>query len=192
VVDIGTYCDMVEISRDVFCLNKDSSFLIDNKIVNPLNNDLCTQSVFDSASGLYSLFNSRVRLETDFFMRDSGILPSFTLSDVFCASICNAEKHGNKFDSKKKTTVSYSLKKTTKAGLLELCVRDEGEGFDYNHLLQAEEEARGTKRSYNEFRDNAPEYSVGYGLFGILRHCERVIWNEAGNEITMFKILMRR
>ncbi len=191
MTDLEQYCRFVEVRKNVFRLDKNPDFFAVPQIEDPLELDLRIKAVYDSASKIHRLVNSRDRFEEDFIEPACKIQNFYDLHSLFLALIGNAEIHGNKFDPRKQTEVAYTFKKTKKAALLELCVRDEGDGFDYRHLLQMEKEARGTTQGYNSFRDQVPEYSVGHGLFGIIRYADVVRWNERGNEITMLKVLIR-
>ena len=116
--------------------------------------------------------------------------------DFITDAILNAELHGNKFDINKHTWITYSDKKTPEGKEITAVIEDEGDGFDYEHLLESEQRDRviGANNTYNNFRKlhnmPIPEESMGYGLFGLIRFSDSVMWNEKGNIITIKKTLI--
>ncbi|MEK6959763.1 MAG: hypothetical protein AABX47_01200 [Nanoarchaeota archaeon] len=76
-----------------------------------------------------------------------------------------------RFDPDRKTTIRciYDPKKT----ILRVIVRDQGDGFDWHKLVDAEKDARGTKKHFNFYRDQHDRHqgSRGYGLFELIRYC---------------------
>lgn len=106
------------------------------------------------------------------------------LESMFRKAIVNAEQHGNQFDVSRSTRVriAYDDAKAT----LRVLVRDEGEGFDWQNVVDAEKDARGTRKHYNFYRsqNDRPQGSRGYGLFDLIRYCS-VRWNRRGNLICM-------
>lgn len=116
--------------------------------------------------------------------------------DFIADAVLNAELHGNKFDISKHTWITYSGKKTLDGKEITAIIEDEGDGFDYKHLSESEQQDRviGSYNTYNVFRKlhkmPIPEESTGYGLFGLIRFSDSVSWNEKGNIITIKKILV--
>jgi len=59
--------------------------------------------------------------------------------DFITDAILNAELHGNKFDINKHTWITYSDKKILWGKKITAVIEDEGNGFDYEHLLESEQ-----------------------------------------------------
>ena len=118
----------------------------------------------------------------------------FGLPDVLPVLIVNAVMHGNKCDPSKTVSVSYThVEPNVKAlhGTFSTTVSDQGHGFNYRALREAERNARATSRSFNHYRspEETPANSIGLGLFSVLGYATRVRWNDTGNEITITKRL---
>jgi len=118
---------------------------------------------------------------------------SVNLNNILIEIISNVELHGNKYDPNKVTWIQYTFNEdeTQERAVFTMTIRDEGEGFDHNHLRNAELAARGTEKTYNNFRQVVGGEEDGLGIFETLRYCDKVTWNNKGNEITITKILQK-
>ncbi|HLD01307.1 MAG TPA: ATP-binding protein [Patescibacteria group bacterium] len=124
----------------------------------------------------------------------------FGLPDVLPVLVVNAVMHGNRFDSGKHVEIEYAFDELRDArGRFTLTVRDEGRGFDYRSLLRAEEDARGSGKSFNVYRrpEERPADSIGLGLFQLMGYLRsdrgrihtQINWTDPGNEVRVVKYL---
>lgn len=136
--------------------------------------------------------DSRHGFQEKYDTHDPSIPYSF--KGIFDEPITNAEQHGNEYDIKKTTWIGYSFVEddAQRQAVFTMTVRDEGGGFNYDHVKASEEASRGTSLTYDNFRRDEPKRGrSGLGLFGLLQYCDEVSWNAAGNEITATKTLTR-
>ena len=162
---------LVQYEANKFKIIKDSSF----QDVKPRNQEI-SDAKYDTiavlAHFLYSELNSLYGLEKTYH-GGIRISPSsrLGLEDLLAEIITNAEQHGNKYDLSKVTWIDYSFDEDNKTGTatFRVTVRDEGTGFDHRHVRAAEQNARGTSRGYNQYRDRTQEEN-GHGLFQVLRY----------------------
>jgi len=183
------FARLVEVDRTTLRIEKEPGFQA--ILPDPHGNDerhwlTCTlaAAVSERIMGIY-------HLRENYSLRP-GIVGGDVISDVMYGIITNAEEHGNSYDDSKVTMISHQLVKKPESDLLEVVVRDEGIGFDYAHLQACEIKARGTRRSYNTFREKKPQDSIGQGLFYVLRVCDEVAWTPPGNEIKVRLRLERK
>jgi len=85
-------------------------------------------------------------------------------------ALANAVKHGNKFDRKKKITVSAQVDPESTA----ITVADEGDGFDPDHLP-------------DPTADENLERPCGRGIMLMRAYMDDVIFNKRGNQVRMVK-----
>ncbi len=200
---------LVEYEARKFKITKDQSFinlqypLSDNtesgtnttKVKhNPLTDttDARLDTIIDTAIKFYDLLDARHELGNKY--NDGHEPDSCNLQDVIKEIISNAELHGNMYSPNKVTWIEYTLTEdeSRNQAVFTMTVRDEGKGFDYNHLRAKEELARGTGKSYHDYRSDKPKDETnGRGLFVVLRYFDTVTWNETGNEITITKTLTK-
>ncbi len=141
------------------------------------------------AVALYNELDKRHSLEISY---NSGREPpdNTDLPSIFMEIINNAELHGNKYDPNKATWIEYTFEEYKEHANFIMTVKDESKGFDYDLLKAAFEQDKGTKLSYNNYRqDELADNGSGHGIFGTLRYCDMVTWNDKGNEITILKKL---
>lgn len=84
-------------------------------------------------------------------------------------TMINAVEHGNKYGAQKRVTVIYRILKNW----IIMKVRDEGIGFDYKNLPSPLEDDNMLKPS-------------GRGVYMVKKVMDKIRFNNAGNEITMF------
>ncbi|MCF7878150.1 MAG: ATP-binding protein [Candidatus Omnitrophica bacterium] len=89
-------------------------------------------------------------------------------------ALINAIKHGNKSDKKK----SVFLKITRQKDKLEICIEDQGKGFDYQNLQLPTDENNLTKQS-------------GRGVFLIKNFMDELVFFNQGCKLKMVKHLNR-
>ncbi|MDO5555043.1 MAG: ATP-binding protein [Planctomycetia bacterium] len=94
----------------------------------------------------------------------------FAVNLAVVEAINNAIEHGNKCNPSKYFVINYDV---TPRHVF-VCVRDEGEGFDPDHVPDPRDEDR-------------LDFPSGRGLFLIRHAMDRVSFNTFGNEIYMFK-----
>lgn len=99
-----------------------------------------------------------------------------TNSDVFAVrlaldeALANAIKHGNCADPGKKVCIRFRLEDEG----ITISVRDEGCGFDYRNIP-------------DPTADDRLELPCGRGLLLMKSYMDKISFNDAGNEVTMFK-----
>jgi anti-sigma regulatory factor (Ser/Thr protein kinase) len=165
---------IVKIDERTFELRKSTGF------EKSRGDDLDYDSRYDSISEVGCLLFGD--LEKTFGLRDYDN-DGHDLAYLLLHPLENAEAHGNKYDSNKITRISYRFDDNGDSVTLFFEIEDEGDGFNYQHVVEAES---GTSKGYNDFREESPEGSVGNGL---LRLADRVEWNEEGNVIRVTKYL---
>lgn len=111
-----------------------------------------------------------------FFMADMGEVDNVTIA--LREAVLNAVEHGNK--GNREATVRLSLK-IWDNGRVSVRVKDAGKGFDtvseVNNLLRDPDAAF----------DERVAKGRGWGLFLIRRAVDRIVYNQAGNELLMVK-----
>ena len=101
---------------------------------------------------------------------------NFSGEDVFAVHLAleeafiNAIKHGNKMDSTKQVQVDYSVD----SGKIEICITDEGKGFNPNGIPDP-------RSGENLYRPS------GRGLLLINSYMDLVEYNERGNSVRMVR-----
>lgn len=101
---------------------------------------------------------------------------------AFSEAIYNKVKHGNKFDSKKKTLVKWKVSETG----VEVKVKDEGEKFDYKKALKEAEKNEEKYASVALLESWNPK-DCGAGLAITLRNLGRkcISYDEGGREVSL-------
>lgn len=97
---------------------------------------------------------------------DFGVFFGFGITVAIDEALKNAIEHGNRNDAMKKVSLNYSVSND----VLEVNIKDEGDGFDYNNLPEV-----------------VVDEDSGRGLLLIKNFMDEVVFNEKGNEITMRK-----
>jgi len=110
--------------------------------------------------------------------------------ELFSHTIENAIEHGNKNNHEKNVWLKYDFEELKDSANITVKVRDEGEGFDFGHLVDCEKKSEmRDDRSYNDSRKNAPPGSKGSGLFSLITEYDSVKWDNERKEMTVeFKI----
>lgn len=98
-------------------------------------------------------------------------------------AIDNANRHGNKEDSKKHINLIYLLDNEK----MTLSIKDCGEGFDYNAVIDS---VKGEKATELAERRNFDSLG-GLGIPLMLRCTDVLKYNETGNEVTQVKFLRK-
>lgn len=174
---------MVEYEAGKFRIDKDATFLF----ADPYDGtDGRLYAIGGLALDLYDTINKRHNVDA---YRNGSRYAPVMISEM----MTNAEMHGNKFSPERHTWISYRFTENNdQSAELEITVRDEGSGFDYNHVKAASEQARGSNRTYNYYRQEATERPEGgNGLFGMLDRCSAATWNDTGNEMTAALLLKK-
>jgi serine/threonine-protein kinase RsbW len=91
------------------------------------------------------------------------------ISMAIMEAVDNAIKHGNKNCRDKKVSIRLDLE----PGLLKFLVKDEGEGFNYDHIPDPTD----------PFSSSSEK--VGRGIFIIRSMADKTHYNALGNELTM-------
>lgn len=112
----------------------------------------------------------------------SGIDPdqSFDIRVILNELLNNAIKHGNAMDKNKKIHVDVWLQ--DKSRMLEICVSDQGCGFDVDNTMCC-------KRDAMSKCDPLVMDESGRGLFIVQSLCDYMAFNSLGNAITIRKRL---
>jgi len=114
--------------------------------------------------------------EVEEAIADALSYSSFCETDVFAVrlaldeAVTNAMKHGNRSDPKKKVFIRFCIEDSA----ITISVRDEGPGFDYRDVP-------------DPTADENLELPSGRGLLLMRSYMDSVVFNEAGNEVTMIK-----
>ncbi|MFH1174495.1 MAG: ATP-binding protein [archaeon] len=147
--------------------------------------DDCANSIDELAHELVRHIDKTNDLTS--YLADSGYGLCTLKYFLFAEHLHNAQKYGNKHDPSKTTTIDYTFNK--QQAELSVTITDEGEGFDYRRLVNAEKAARNNPaQTYNDVREEKSD-GAGFSLFHSLRFCDSVSWNEQGNSITLKKTL---
>ena len=91
------------------------------------------------------------------------------IQTCFYESLLNAVVHGNKYNTQKKVYIEFRIVK----GLIVIRIRDEGIGFNYNHVPDP-------LNPENILKD------FGRGITVLKTLTDKVKFNKSGNEVTMF------
>jgi serine/threonine-protein kinase RsbW len=104
------------------------------------------------------------------------------LSAAFREAVVNAAQHGNKYKKDKKIEVQYLLD----AEKITAVVKDQGQGFDHEKYVKS-----GSSRdAISAARERHAQGRMGgLGILLMLRCCDRLGYNQQGNQITLTKYL---
>jgi len=104
------------------------------------------------------------------------------LSAAFREAVVNAAQHGNKYKRDKKIEVQYLLDPDK----ITAVVKDQGQGFDHEKYVKS----GSTKSAIDAARDRHAQGRMGgLGILLMLRCCDRLEYNQQGNQITLTKYL---
>lgn len=113
---------------------------------------------------------------------------SFELDRILWETVINAEMHGNNYHTNKRTFIDYSFSKDKSSGIFKLSVKDEGDGFDYSHVVKSVKSSK--TGSYNDSRKEGEQSkSSGRGIYGLINYCDSVSWEDNGRRINIIKKL---
>jgi len=102
--------------------------------------------------------------------RDFSEEASFSIKLAMEEAVVNAMKHGNSFDESKQVLLRYGFNGDS----FHLVVRDEGRGFDHQHLPDPTDEDHLT-------------LPYGRGIMLMRSYMDDVSYNDQGNEVTLVK-----
>ncbi|MCR4315725.1 MAG: ATP-binding protein [Planctomycetes bacterium] len=104
------------------------------------------------------------------------------LSAAFREAVQNAAQHGNRYRHDKIIDVLYLLDKEK----ITLNITDQGAGFDHRNYIQRGHDGNAIAAA----RERHAEGKMGgLGIMLMLKCCDRIEYNEAGNAITLTKFL---
>ncbi len=102
------------------------------------------------------------------------------MSAAFREAVVNAAQHGNRYKRERKIEVQYLLD----AEKITTVVKDQGQGF--NHEMYVKSGA--TKDAISAARERHAQGRMGgLGIMLMLRCCDRLEYNQVGNQITLTK-----
>jgi serine/threonine-protein kinase RsbW len=105
-----------------------------------------------------------------------------SLTAAFREAIGNAAQHGNKYRTERKIEVLYLLDREK----ITLVVKDQGSGFDHQQYVRFGQAADALSAA----RDRHREGKIGgLGIMLMLKCCDQIEYNHAGNSITLTKSL---
>ncbi len=127
----------------------------------------------------HHLYVSSTILEADaviteigsYIQKEANLDPGFywKIHTCFYEALLNAVVHGNKYNTQRKVYIEFRIVE----GLIVIRIRDEGNGFDYNHIPDPFDPE-------NILKD------FGRGITMVRTLADKVKFNEKGNEVTMF------
>jgi serine/threonine-protein kinase RsbW len=104
------------------------------------------------------------------------------MSAAFREAAVNAAQHGNKYKRDKKIEVQYLLD----AEKITAVVKDQGTGFNHEQYVKS----GSTRDAISAARERHAQGRMGgLGIMLMLRCCDRLEYNQAGNQITLTKFL---
>ncbi len=104
------------------------------------------------------------------------------MSAAFREAAVNAAQHGNKYKRDKKIEVQYLLD----AEKITAVVRDQGTGFNHEQFVKS----GSTRDAISAARERHAQGRMGgLGIMLMLRCCDRLEYNQNGNQITLTKFL---
>jgi serine/threonine-protein kinase RsbW len=102
------------------------------------------------------------------------------MSAAFREAVVNAAQHGNKYKRDRKIEVQYLLD----AEKITAVVKDQGQGFNHEQYVKS----GNTKDAISAARERHAQGRMGgLGIMLMLRCCDRLEYNQAGNQITLTK-----
>ncbi len=104
------------------------------------------------------------------------------IAAAFREAVVNSAQHGNKYKKDKKIEIQYLLD----AEKITLVVRDQGSGFNHEQYVKS----GSSKDAISAARERHMQGRMGgLGIMLMLRCCERLEYNQQGNQITLTKYL---
>ena len=104
------------------------------------------------------------------------------MSAAFREAAVNAAQHGNKYKRDKKIEVQYLLD----AEKITAVVRDQGTGFNHEQYVKS----GSTRDAISAARERHAQGRMGgLGIMLMLRCCDRLEYNQSGNQLTLTKFL---
>lgn len=104
------------------------------------------------------------------------------MSAAFREAVVNAAQHGNKYKRDKKIEVQYLLDREK----ITMVVKDQGGGFNHEMYVKS----GSTKDAISAARERHAQGRMGgLGIMLMLRCCDRLEYNQQGNQITLTKHL---
>jgi serine/threonine-protein kinase RsbW len=104
------------------------------------------------------------------------------MSAAFREAVVNAAQHGNKYKKDRKVEVQYLLDSER----ITAVVRDQGNGFNHEQYVKS----GSTRDALSAARERHAQGRMGgLGIMLMLRCCDRLEYNQSGNQITLTKFL---
>lgn len=104
------------------------------------------------------------------------------VSAAFREAVVNAAQHGNKYKRDRKIEVQYLLDPEK----ITCVVRDQGQGFNHEQYVKS----GSTRDALSAARERHAQGRMGgLGIMLMLRCCDRLEYNQQGNQITLTKFL---
>jgi anti-sigma regulatory factor (Ser/Thr protein kinase)/nucleoid DNA-binding protein len=104
------------------------------------------------------------------------------MSAAFREAVVNAAQHGNKYKRDRKIEVQYLLDSEK----ITAVVKDQGNGFDHGKFVKS----GSTRDAISAARERHQQGRMGgLGIMLMLRCCDRLEYNEKGNQLTLTKNL---
>jgi serine/threonine-protein kinase RsbW len=104
------------------------------------------------------------------------------MSAAFREAVVNAAQHGNKYKKDRKIEVQYLLD----ADKITAVVRDQGGGFNHEQYVKS----GSTRDAISAARERHAQGRMGgLGIMLMLRCCDRLEYNQSGNQLTLTKFL---
>jgi serine/threonine-protein kinase RsbW len=104
------------------------------------------------------------------------------MSAAFREAVVNAAQHGNKYKRDRKVEVQYLLD----AEKITTVIRDQGNGFNHEQYVKS----GSTRDAITAARERHAQGRMGgLGIMLMLRCCDRLEYNQQGNQLTLTKFL---
>jgi serine/threonine-protein kinase RsbW len=104
------------------------------------------------------------------------------MSAAFREAVVNAAQHGNKYKKDRKIEVQYLLD----AEKITTVVKDQGGGFNHEQYVKS----GSTRAAISAARERHAQGRMGgLGIMLMLRCCDRLEYNQNGNQLTLTKFL---
>jgi serine/threonine-protein kinase RsbW len=104
------------------------------------------------------------------------------MSAAFREAVVNAAQHGNKYKKDRKIEVQYLLDREK----ITAVVQDQGPGFNHQQFVKS----GSTKDAISAARERHAQGRMGgLGIMLMLRCCDRLEYNQSGNQLTLTKFL---
>ena len=115
---------------------------------------------------------------------DSGLTEEeqVAMAAAFREAVLNAAQHGNKYKREKNVNIQYLLEKDK----VTVRVRDQGGGFDHSMYLKSREGANAANLARERHKKGR---MGGLGILLMLRCCDKLEYNDEGNQLTLMKRL---